>query len=1035
MEKVRSRHPAGSRSSLPRLSFDLEKNYSHLDSSYIQPTPDGTYADFNYTPYELGDELIRFKGLQYDGTYTNGISFGNSQSLVVNSNFNLRMAGTLGDDIEILAAISDQNIPLQPEGNTQQLQEFDKIFIQLKRKNSQLIAGDYELARPKSYFMNYFKKLQGATFSNATEFEKGTITNQLSVAVARGKFARNTLVQQEGNQGPYRLSGNEGEAFIIILAGTEKVYLDGQLLKRGLEEDYTIDYNRGDVTFTNRRLITKDSRIIVEFEYNDQNYLRSLMAFNSEWQTEKLRLYFNLYTEQDSKTSGAAADLDSLERRALREAGDRQTPLTSGIDTISEYSPFRVSFKMVDTTYNCGNGEIVEQVLVYTTSEDSARYTASFTLLGPGMGNYDLDSDNAANGRVYVWVAPDPATCQPRGSYEPKIRLIAPEQKQLYTLGAEYQLGKNARVHTEVALSNRDPNRLSNLDESDDQGLAVYSAFNYQKKLGKTESKWLLKTDLAYEFVQDHFTPLNPYRPAEFTRDWNLRQANTTTTDSIQNHQHLLSTSVSIGQADLGKLEYGFGTFLQGSSYTGVRHSPVLELSKNGFRALLRGSHLSSSEGDTESRFFRPTADLSKSFEKIGGWTLGVYGEREKNDRRDTHTDSLNASSFYYDLWRVYLKSQEDKKLSAGVSYGQRYDYAPAGEDFGQNTEATDINVQGHWVPGKASRLNWNLNYRQLHIIDSTLTNLDPQETFLGRLDHQLKLWKGMILSTTNYEIGGGQEPLVEYRYLEVPRGEGLYFWDAENSDFNGDGVPQINEVQEAPFPDQANIVRVTVYTNQFIRTNRTLLNQSLRLEPRVLWHQKKDFRKVLSKFSTQSTLRINRRTREAEGVSPWNPFQVNISDTALVALNYSIQKYPLFQTQQYQVQFSTRPKKPAQPAGAHHRLPKPGRGGTVFQSPLEQKRPVQHRPGNCAGPAGKRFPIVQPAGLRHRLFPAGAFADFPSQQCLPGHRQIQMGRGEKRIAGHRRKSRTARFQPGNDLQQSCGDLPAFQFFLRRCPV
>lgn len=110
--------------------------------------------------------------------------------------------------------------------------------------------------------MNYLKKLQGATFDHQGDFSegKGKYRTRASVAIAR-KFARNTIQGQESNQGPYRLQGANGERFILILAGTEKVFIDGQLMQRGLEADYVIDYNRGDITFTSRRLITSNSHL------------------------------------------------------------------------------------------------------------------------------------------------------------------------------------------------------------------------------------------------------------------------------------------------------------------------------------------------------------------------------------------------------------------------------------------------------------------------------------------------------------------------------------------------------------------------------------------------------------------------------------------------------------------------------------------------------------------------------------------------------------------------------------------------------
>ncbi|MEL6945764.1 MAG: hypothetical protein AAFO82_24180, partial [Bacteroidota bacterium] len=326
--------------------------------------------DFSYNPFQEEAADLDFGKLDYNGSFSRGLSFGNSQNVVLNSNFNLQLSGDLGDDIEVLAAITDENIPLQPEGNTQQLQEFDKIFIQLKRHNNKLIAGDYELLRPRSYFMNYYKKLQGATFSNSTDFAKGKLNTQGSIAVARGQFARNIITAIEGNQGPYKLNGSEGERFIIALAGTEKVFLDGELLTRGIDEDYIIDYNRAEVRFTNKRLITKDVRIIIEFEYSDQQYLTSLYAMNADYESEKWQLSFNIFSQQDGRTPVDSISL--AQQMALNQAGDNpDRAVVSSIDSLSSFDPLRVLYEYRDTVVMIRDLPTNFRVLAYSTSPNA----------------------------------------------------------------------------------------------------------------------------------------------------------------------------------------------------------------------------------------------------------------------------------------------------------------------------------------------------------------------------------------------------------------------------------------------------------------------------------------------------------------------------------------------------------------------------------------------------------------------------------------------------------------------------------------
>ena len=110
-------------------------------------------------------------------------------------------------------------------------------------------------------------------------FREGSVA--IAGASPRGQFATNAFQGQEAVQGPYRLTGKNGERAVIIVAGTEHVYVDGTLQTRGEKNDYVIDYALGEVRFQPRRLITSDSRITIDFEYSTQEYSRSLFAANT----------------------------------------------------------------------------------------------------------------------------------------------------------------------------------------------------------------------------------------------------------------------------------------------------------------------------------------------------------------------------------------------------------------------------------------------------------------------------------------------------------------------------------------------------------------------------------------------------------------------------------------------------------------------------------------------------------------------------------------------------------------------------------
>nr|WP_294897113.1 hypothetical protein [uncultured Pedobacter sp.] len=808
--------------------------------------------------------IFNFEGFNKSGSISRGIGFGNNQDLAVNSNLVLQLSGKLNNDIEILAAISDDNIPIQPEGNTQQINDFDKVFIQLKRKDATLIAGDYELRKPDSYFANYFKRTQGITASNIFKDKNNyAYETGFAAAVAKGRSARNSFDGIEGNQGPYRLQGNNGEQFVIVLSGTERVFIDGVLMLRGQDNDYVVDYNTAELTFTTKRLITRNSRIVVEFEYSDKAYARSLYQFNQGFKSKKLKLNFNYYSEQDNPSKPILQNLNDAQKTFLESIGNNiSQAVYPNVDSVA-FNENEILYKKTDTLGSSG-------VYVYSTNPSQAKYRVGFSYVGTNAGNYQIDVNSVANGRVYVFVAPQNGVLQ--GDYSPVTLLATPKKQQLITLNTDYTLAKRTQVFTEIGFSDNDVNLFSNLQNNQNKGLAYKIIAKDTRVLNGNDTTGLrLNSSLSYEYVNQQFKPLERYRSVEFDRDFNLGSSTLLPAD-----ENWTTLNLQLLKSSQRNIAYGISNFNHGTYYNGLQQSLNGIYRYKTYLARYAGSLLNTKTNISDGQFYRQNFSLAKTFKHI---EAGFNYNEENNRTVNPVTDTLNLQSFSFRAYEYFVKSSDSTKREFLLRYNQRLDELPNGKKLRAFSKANTFT--GKLVLNKNANSNLALNatYRSIKYLNADTINKN-EETLLARLDYNFTGLKGFVNLQSFYELGTGQEPKREFVYLEVTASQGIYAWN----DYNNNGIKELNEFEVSKYPDQAKYIKVFRPNNEFVKSNFTNINQTLSLNPaKLLSNNKSAFAHFLAKFSNLTSLRINKKLLSGNGIL-FNPYQTSINESNLIS-------------------------------------------------------------------------------------------------------------------------------------------------------
>ncbi|MDL2143762.1 hypothetical protein QQY79_14640 [Flavobacterium tructae] len=804
-------------------------------------------------------KVTPFDGLNTSGSITRGVTVGNNQNTVLNSNLDLQITGKISDKISLRASLQDSNIPLQDGGYSQKLDQFDNIFMELFTDDWNIRAGDVFLENRKTQFLNFNKKVQGlsANFNFGTDENKTNIF--ASVAFVKGQYAKSTFTGQEGNQGPYKLKGQNGELYVLVISGSERVYVNGVLLKRGENNDYVIDYNAGEITFTSLFTITSEMRINVEYQYSERNYNRLVTYAGGTHESKNWSFGGYLYSENDMKNQPLQQNLSKEQVQILSQAGDDPNLMKAPSAYEDTYADTKILYKK----------KLVNSVEIYEYSKDASTvlYNVKFSLVGNNTGNYIIQNNNSVE-RIYEYVAPVNGILQ--GNYEPLVNLIAPIKLQVATFLGKYNPDEKTLVDFEIAVSNNDKNLFSKIDDANNDGIAIKT--NIKKRL--FTRSWSLDAFANYQFVQEDFRSVERLYNIEFNRDWNLNEI-------LLGNQNMLITGLNFDlfakkeTSNIGLFTYQFEKLDYSESYSGSRHTSTALFKLQQWTIENRGSFLNSDATNSTSKFIRNQTRTKYHFGK--NW-VGASMQLEDNQQKNKITNQFSALSQRFSEYGAFIGRGDSTKVFVEIGYLQRRN------DSLQNGFLQHVNnsqtyfLKSKLIQNKKTDLAVYASYRKLDFTDASRKN---EPSLNSRILYNDRFFNQLLQIGTTYETSSGTIAQQEFTYIEVPTGQGVYTWN----DYNGNGIQELEEFEIAAFPDQARYIRIFLPNRVYIKTNQNRFSQSVALNP-LQWQNETGFKKLLSYFYNQTSFIMDRKVKSQGERLELNPFYS--SEENILGLNSS---------------------------------------------------------------------------------------------------------------------------------------------------
>jgi hypothetical protein len=707
--------------------------------------------------------------LTLSGSKTFSFEVGSARDPSIKQGLWLSANGRATEDVEVSLQLSDQNMPATPDGTTKRLDELDQVHLQVTSSGFSGTLGDYNLQNSGSEFSSYRRKLKGLT----TQASVGVTSFSFALASSGGEYCSNRFNGEDNKQGPYHLAGKNGETDITILAGTERVWVDGEEMQRGSGGDYTIDYSLGTVEFTPRRLITSDSRIAVDFEYSAENYQRDLYAGNlgGELLGGVIQLKASGILEKDDRNHPTGPELSATDKQILAEAGnDRFSAFKEGATFVGE------GRGEYDLAYDSTGNPYYQYV-----GADSGSYQVNFSWMGTSQGSYRYQGKG-----IYRYVYPG------HGDFSPVVLLPLPQSQSLFDINLSLIPTDALTTTIEWARSERDQNTLSNVNDERNQGnaLAIKSAYQDSDFRFLKSEFHELRLEGEYRSTDSDFAPLGRINSVDRERIWGLDS------DQVDGGERTYQLTGSIAPWRSFALDFDYGklkqadSFASGRSSLGVRARPSSWIS-----AEARTERISSVSRGAEGQslhdlWTRNSALLSSRYKKLAttfSW---------RRERRSLSASEHVSSTDNFDGFTGQASYGLSTAIKVGTEFNYRHD-VPADQDRAHSWVLTGRFSAQDWEGMLSSDVEFTRRVKKYENSDVPVSESDllvtrfdfyPSSQLINVKFYHSQNQIHSASRVDNYlevEEGKGDYVYEEGRYMPHPEGNFVLL-----SEWVGDGRP-----------------------------------------------------------------------------------------------------------------------------------------------------------------------------------------------------------------------------------------------------